>query len=175
MTVKTTNRAAETIVPAVRLTIGLAQSMVADIPPDKFARKPEGVDTNHPAWALGHLSIYPDTVLEFIGRSDLADPDDRFGELFKAGSECCDDAAGSIYPGKDEIVARFTERMNTVADALEVVDEAALAKANDAVFPDKLPTVGAAANFLLGHHVMLHLGQISAWRRSMGLGPCTIG
>jgi len=26
-------------------------------------------------------------------------------------------------------------------------------------------------NFYLGGHVMLHIGQMSAWRRMMGLGP----
>ena len=31
------------------------------------------------------------------------------------------------------------------------------------------PTVGAAINFYLTGHVMMHAGQISAWRRCMGM------
>jgi hypothetical protein len=33
-----------------------------------------------------------------------------------------------------------------------------------------MPTVGAAVNFMLGGHLQMHLGQVSAWRRAMGLG-----
>jgi hypothetical protein len=32
------------------------------------------------------------------------------------------------------------------------------------------PTIGAVANFLLSAHHMMHLGQVSAWRRAVGLG-----
>jgi hypothetical protein len=32
------------------------------------------------------------------------------------------------------------------------------------------PTVGGAVNFLCGGHNMMHLGQISTWRRAAGLG-----
>jgi hypothetical protein len=31
------------------------------------------------------------------------------------------------------------------------------------------PCIGAAFNFLLSGHVMVHMGQVSAWRRCMGL------
>jgi hypothetical protein len=31
------------------------------------------------------------------------------------------------------------------------------------------PTIGALSNFLLGAHVAVHIGQVSAWRRCMGL------
>jgi hypothetical protein len=36
---------------------------------------------------------------------------------------------------------------------------------------DLFPTIGAAINFYLIGHVQVHLGQISAWRRGMGLPP----
>ena len=35
---------------------------------------------------------------------------------------------------------------------------------------EMFPTVGVAVNFLVNNHVMMHLGQISTWRRLMGLG-----
>jgi hypothetical protein len=37
-------------------------------------------------------------------------------------------------------------------------------------FKEILPTVGDATNFLMSTHGMSHLGQMSAWRRIMGLG-----
>jgi hypothetical protein len=35
------------------------------------------------------------------------------------------------------------------------------------------PTIGGAVNFLLVGHVQMHLGQVSTWRRVMGLGSAT--
>jgi hypothetical protein len=32
------------------------------------------------------------------------------------------------------------------------------------------PTLGSLYNFYVGGHMMMHLGQISTWRRMMGLG-----
>lgn len=175
MTTQTTCCAAEIILPGARLTLGLAQAMTADIPAEKFARKPQGVDTNHPAWAIGHLSNYGDKLLELLGRPELAKPNEKFTKLFKDGTPCTDDADGSVYPSKEEIMSRFLDRMNTTIDAVAAAEGSVLSAANETMMGDRFPTVGAVANFLLGHHVMMHVGQISAWRRMMGMGPCTLG
>jgi len=172
MTTTAARFAADAVAPAARMGLGVFDQVIADIPAAKFARKPEGVDTNHPAWILGHLAIYPDMVLEMIGRPELADPDERLTKLFEQGAECQDDADGSIYPTKDALTARFTSRMNTALSALAEADDETLSKPNTAFASEHMPTVGALANFLVGHHVMLHAGQISAWRRAMGMGPC---
>ena len=34
----------------------------------------------------------------------------------------------------------------------------------------RFSTVGAMHNFYTGGHFMIHMGQVSAWRRMMGLG-----
>jgi hypothetical protein len=36
---------------------------------------------------------------------------------------------------------------------------------------EMFPTLGAVVAFYLGGHVMNHLGQLSAWRRCLGLPP----
>ena len=38
-------------------------------------------------------------------------------------------------------------------------------------FREILPTVGGVVLFMLNNHVMMHAGQVSHWRRAMGLGP----
>jgi hypothetical protein len=35
---------------------------------------------------------------------------------------------------------------------------------------EMLPTLGAAMMFMCGSHLQMHLGQVSSWRRAMGLG-----
>lgn len=169
----TTMKMADLIAAPARLTRGYAELVAKDIPAEQFARIPQGVNTNHPAWIFGHLSLYPDKVLSLIERDDLASPRDDFESLFNAKSECRDDPDGSIYPPKDEITSHFFARTDAVCAALAEADDETLAKPNT-VGPDPqtLNTVGAFANFLMTSHAMLHLGQVSAWRRMMGLGPC---
>ncbi len=170
MTTATNPRVADAIVPPCRTGLSLLEMALKEIPAEKFAVKPDGVETNHPAWIIGHLSIYTDNVIEMIGRGDLAEPDERLTELFKDGTECRNDPAGRIYPKKDELVARFVSRMNKAFDAVEQADEAVFAKPNTLFAQEQIPTVGGLVNFLLAHHIMMHFGQISAWRRMMGMG-----
>lgn len=163
---------ASTIVPAAKVSVGYAQALMEGVSSDRFARKPEGVDTNHPAFCFGHLAIYPDWILGVIGREDLAKPRDGFDELFKHGAECKDDPDGSIYPAMDEIMGYFTERHETLFGALEEISDDVFAQVNpNENMRDMCPTIGSLVNFMLTSHAMMHCGQISAWRRMFGLGP----
>ncbi len=171
MSTATTN-SASSLVPMAKIALRYAQAVCNGIEADRFGRKPDGVDCNTPAWCMGHLSTYPDRVLELIGRSDLAKSDERYQALFKDGTASPDDPDGSHYPAKDEIMARFIERTEAAIEALGATDDEALSRQNpvEGRFREMCPTVGAAAGFLLGGHTMMHLGQISTWRRCMGLG-----
>lgn len=163
------NTTTAAILPPLRAAVGYAEMLVADIPAEKFAFMPFPM-MNHPAFCLGHLSIYPDRILELVGRADLVDRRAEFTELFSAGVECFDDA--SRYPTKDEIVAYYLERHGVVAEALAGVGSEIYEGENPAEgeFKEMLPTIGAVVNFMMNSHQMAHLGQISAWRRAIGLG-----
>ncbi len=160
---------AAVIVPGLRACVGYAEMLVADITAAQFAVMPFP-NMNHPAFCLGHLAIYPDRVLELIGCGELAAPKQGYAELFAAGIECGGDP--EQYPNKDEIVEYYLERHGVVAEALGGVGDDVFAGENPAEgrFKEMLPTVGAAVNFLMNNHPMAHLGQVSAWRRVMGLG-----
>jgi len=161
-----------TVLPMAKIALRYGQAVCEGIEPDRFGRRPDGVDCNTPAWVIGHLSIYPDRVLELIGRADLAQTDERYQSLFKDGTASPDDPDGTHYPAKDELLARFIERSEAVIEALGGTDDAVMLRENpvEGRFREMCPTVGAAAAFLLGAHTMMHLGQISTWRRCMGLG-----
>ncbi|GAB4550385.1 MAG: DinB family protein [Phycisphaerales bacterium] len=154
-------------------TFGLAQQLVMGIPADRFARCPEGCPTmNHPAFIVGHLSIYPDRVCTIIGREDLASPREGYEGLFSPQARNQDDPSGTIYPSMDEIVGYFTERHESLMNVLPgVTDETMQGEMPIERFREVFPTVGAGVSFLVGPHLMMHLGQLSAWRRAEGLGP----
>jgi hypothetical protein len=154
------------------ITLAYAQALASDIPADRFGRTPEGVKTNSPAFIFGHLALYPDRVLGLIGREDKAEDVSDIEPLFKHGAECKDDPDHTIYPSKDALVGRFSKRHEAALLALQDVTDDTLAKPNPVeTMRDRFPTVGAAVTFLMAPHAMMHLGQLSTWRRVMGLGP----
>lgn len=166
----------ESIVPVMARVRGLSEAMLKDVKASDFARKPRGaqgvIDTNHPAFVYGHLSIYPARVLEFIGKDASAvRPSERYLELFNQGKACEDDPNGTIYPSMEEIVARYMAGHDAVASVIaEVPDEVFGRELPHEGMRSRFPTIGAFTTFLLASHTMMHLGQVSAWRRCMGLG-----
>ena len=68
---------------------------------------------------------------------------------------------------------RFLAGHRAVLEALRAVDDEVLGRQNpgEGRLRDMCPTIGAAVNFLMCAHTMVHLGQVSAWRRAVGLPP----
>ncbi len=160
------------VTPLARMSLGYAETITKDIPPERFGRRPDGVAANTPAWCLGHLSIYPERCLELVGREDLVDRDERFEEIFENGTEAIDDADGSHYPAKDAILERYARRHEALLEVLPSVDPAVFnAPLPNERMRQRFPSIGHLLAFLMGSHAMLHLGQVSTWRRCEGLGP----
>ena len=157
------------IASSLALSLRYAGDLVQTIPAERFCEMPTK-DMNHPAFRVGHLAIYANRVLEMIGRADLK-IDMPFGdEHFKNGAPCV--AQDGRYPAKEVVSETFFKGWRTVLAALPSVDDAVFSRENPAEgrFKEMFPTVGGAVNFLAGGHNMMHLGQVSTWRRAAGLG-----
>lgn len=169
---------ADSIVPNLRTSIMLGGLLLKDIKPEIFARVPvqdgKPVHMNHAAFNYGHLAIYPARIMKLLGKdsAEAAAPE-GWEDLFKAGVECKDDPQGTIYPKMDAIMAAYNRGYNTVLNALGSVSDEALMQQNpiEGRLREMCPTVGAAVAFMTMSHPMMHLGQVSAWRRMFGLGP----
>jgi hypothetical protein len=153
-----------------------ARRLLSGVTPQNYARlaRPGGqvVQSNHAAFVLGHLALYPAKVLARLGRpaGPTACPD-AWPALFEAGAECRDDADGKLYPPLDELTGRFFAGYEAAMQAVAAADDAALLAPNptEGRSRELFPTLGAVVAFYLAGHVMNHLGQLSAWRRCIGL------
>jgi hypothetical protein len=160
-----------------RRILGLAEALLDGVKAEQFATQPTmngtPVDTNHPAFIYGHLALYPSRVLMMAGLdgSSIACPE-HYAGLFGAGIACRNDPEGSIYPPMKEITERFFHAYRAAQDALDALDDAAFAAEHKGPenYKKIFPTLGPAANFMMNNHVAMHLGQMSAWRRCVGLG-----
>jgi len=161
-----------------KLALVYAEKLLVGVKPEHFARLAAvlgvPVRSNHPAFIFGHLCLYPQRVLHVLGRpvGETTAPPEYDG-LFKAGAECRDDPEARMYPPMDELTTRFFSGYRTAIAAAESAEDVLYTKPNptEGRSRDLFPTIGAAVGFYLGGHVQNHLGQFSAWRRMIGLGP----
>ena len=161
-------------------TVGMrhAKRILESIPAERFARmaSPGGqlVHANHPAFNVGHLTLYPVKVLELLGvDSAPATPPTNYPALFSKDAQCIDDSDGTIYPAKAELLDVMFRSYDAALAALRSCDDAQLLAPNPVDTPIKgiCPTLGSMLAFYVTGHVMGHLGQLSTWRRMEGLAP----
>jgi len=169
--------AQEVVAPGAKMMRAYAEKLLKDVHPHQFATKPSSagklLEVNHPAFIYGHLALYPNRMLGFMGLSakSLSLPE-NFASLFAAGVACQDDPNSSVYPAMQVITSAYFEGYDTVIDALSSLSDPTFrAPHPDEKARERFGTFGATLTFLLGAHVATHLGQMSAWRRCMGHGP----
>lgn len=165
------------IADSARISLVYAERLLKGIPAERFARLAtvgdEIVQSNHPAFIYGHLSLYPCRVVAELGQdASSITPTQDFLKVFDHNAKCADDSDGSTYPPMDEIVERFFAAHRMALDALMIADDSLFKRVNpNDAMRAKFATVGSMHGFYLGGHIMIHMGQLSAWRRMIGLPP----
>lgn len=146
------------------------QKLVADLSEIQMIAQPEwlaGPPMNHPAWILSHLNVYLPVIAAVIENREFDDPK---GHEF--GMHSAPQGTRGVYATRADLIGTFVEGHARVRDLLE--------SATDAVFDNPVrlerwkPSFGSAAillPYLMLNHENGHLGQLSAWRRAMGLSP----
>jgi hypothetical protein len=167
---------AEMILSGSGLTLDYAERLLVGVTPEMFGKfaRPGGVvlKSNHAAFVFGHLSLYSPKVLEHLKRptAAVACPP-GFDAVFKNGVECQDDPTGTIYPPMAAITDQFFRGYRAARAALAETDDALLLSPNptEGRMRELFPTLGSMLIFYFDGHAQMHLGQVSAWRRAMGL------
>lgn len=162
---------------SLSLCVGYAERLLKDVTPETFTRFATvggvEVNSNHPAFVLGHLSIYAPKMVTHLGgdASALAIPEE-YQAVFSPAATCQDDPDGIIYPSMEIITARFFDGYKAVLENLQAADDAVFQtpNPNEGRMRELFPSLGAMHMFYVSGHMMMHLGQMSAWRRMQGLG-----
>jgi hypothetical protein len=141
------------------------RGQVADVAAEDMVAQPKGI-TNHPAWTIGHLTFVCQQLGGAIGLDSWLP--DEFARRFGPGSVPVDDARA--YEPKEVALARLVDGQMRLTRAIEQLDESRL----DAPFPDPayrdvFPTIRPALTQVLVGHPAFRVGQISIWRKAMGL------
>jgi len=142
-----------------------AKMLVADLDAQQMTTQPHP-KMNHPAWVLGHLATSSEFGCSMLGLEAKLPAD--WSEKFGNGST---PVPGGDYPGKDTLLSTLEETHQRLTIALEAADAATLgSQMPNEEFRRVMPTLGDGLVFLATGHECTHLGQLSAWRRAVGLG-----
>lgn len=164
------------IADSLALSLRYADRLLKDVPADRFARFAAvggtTVESNHPAFVLGHLTLYGPRIVSHLGGTPTPPPE-GFEAVFSKEAACVDDPEGTIYPSRDAVVAAFRTSCEEAIAALRAAPDDVLDRPNPAEgrMRELFPTLGSVHTFYAGGHMMGHLGQVSAWRRMEGMKP----
>lgn len=138
--------------------------LVGDVPDQQMATQPHP-NLNHPAWTVLHLCAYHPVLTAMLEGETFANPWDA-----PCGKNSEPLAMRAQYPPKHEILRTFEDGHNAVDAALHVADPAVFDRPipHD-VWGKNFGTIGRATLFLVTSHASYHIGQLSGWRRAMGL------
>jgi len=158
----------ETEAKLYAFALGYARMQASDIDDAKMNHQPfPGANT--PLWILGHLAVCTDYGASVFGQPFKC-PNDWHKSF---GMKSLPAAVAAPFPKKDELLQALATGHERLTQLAIKADPAALAAPHTVEVLKNTPikTVGDALAHLMTTHEMMHLGQLSAWRRAMGYAP----
>ena len=144
----------------------LVHVMIDDLTPDEFARQPVP-GANCPAWIVGHLAVTLRNGLRRMEFSDVPDLPAGLEDKFKATRQTAGDQSG--YGDAKALVALFDACIERFIQVVRGLPADELAGPPD--FRGPFATNRAEAIQFGALHIVLHAGQLSTVRRSLGKPP----
>jgi hypothetical protein len=155
----------EAVLHIYAVNLRYAQALLADIPDARLAEQP-AAGMNHPAWVIGHLANTYDFMGSFFDLDAACEP--QWKALFAGGTQPV--TQRDVYPDKATLLDALQSGHKRVAQAFtEASEETFSAPLTIDRLKDRFPTVDKMVTFGLTMHEGLHLGQVSAWRRLLGM------
>jgi len=155
----------EPVLHSFAYCLDFLREQVSDVAASDMVAQPAGV-TNHPAWVIGHLSY----TFQMLGGAIDVPPWLNDGWAARYGTGSVPIADVGLYETKDHALAALHDAQSRITRAVEGLNEARL----NEPFPEEsyrnvFPTIRHALTQVLVGHTAFHVGQLSAWRRAMGL------
>ena len=150
--------------------LAYARLLVADVSQEAMCQSGGAGLENHPAFTIGHLVTGSSQGCAVLGLD--RDEPDGWAELFERkgpGDRRLPESDASKYPGRDELIAELARQHERLTAAIHAASEAQLDTPCSWQFDNWMPNVRGVLTFLCTGHEALHLGQLAAWRRAMGL------
>ena len=155
----------KTVLHSFTYSLDYLTDQVADVSDIDMVALPEGI-ANHPAWTIGHLTLVLGMIGTVVG-VPMSLPE-SWVKRFGPGS--APEAEQDLYEQKEVALKMLDEGRGRIVEAVSNLTDNRL----DEPFPDEsyrdvFPTIRHALTQVLIGHTAFHVGQISVWRKAMGL------
>jgi uncharacterized damage-inducible protein DinB len=162
----------ESYLATIEHTRNQTLKLVADLSDEQLSQQPAGPGggkVNHPAWVLGHLLQVEYAFLQLIsGDAPPAFIDDAWRATY--GQKSFPVADKSKYRPKSFYVENLKETRGKIVSRLKAMKAEDFAQPHpDPARRERFPTIGHAAMLYGTWHEAYHSGQLSTWRRVLGL------
>lgn len=160
----------ETIIKQYDFNLEYAKVLVQDLTVEQMTTVPAPGLDNHPAFTLGHLVSGSADLARDLG-AEFEMPD-NWADLFVRkgpGDPRKPDLDRNKYPSKHLLITELEAQHNKVKQLLKDIEKNALREPLTWRFSSFMPTVLDVVAFMCINHESMHLGQLAAWRRAMGL------
>lgn len=164
----------EPILHSFVYSLDYLREQIADVPEELMTAQPGGV-TNHPAWTIGHLVFIAQEIGAVIGLKPWLNEEwsAQFGPGSKPGKSLAGTQAstsGRSVMSKAALLSALDAAQAKLAAAVSALtDEQLDTPFPDPSYTDVFPSVRHALTQVLLGHTAFHVGQVSVWRRAMGL------
>ncbi|MGE3801263.1 MAG: DinB family protein [Candidatus Kapaibacterium sp.] len=152
-----------------------AEELVKDVPEHLMAYSPATGLENHPAFTLGHLAVATAMTIDDLGGE--GELPELWNQLFMRkgpGDPTLPDSDIAKYPTKSELLSELRRQHEQLKALLLQRDFSSLSGAFEWRLSKYLPSDLDCTIFMCVAHESMHLGQLSAWRRGVGL-PSALG
>ncbi len=160
----------ETIIKQYDFNLAYAKALVHDLTDEDMTVVPSNGLDNHPAFTLGHLVSGSADLARDLG-SPFVMPK-KWAELFVRtgpGDPRKPDPNKVKYPAKELLVKELQSQHDKVKGLLSEINEDRLVEPLKWSFSSYMPSLLDVVAFMCINHEAMHLGQLAAWRRAMGL------
>ena len=142
------------------------ESLLAELATDRTLTRMSDTG-HHPMWLMGHLAFVGQRMVAAFGGEPAVDLED-YGRRFGIGSELSDNP--DDYPTWNQVLGVWRDAHRQLPELAPSLTDEQLAEPNENPrMSEALPTKADFYAFVLTGHEAMHLGQLSAWRRSQGL------
>jgi len=160
----------DTILKQYDFNLEYAKALIHNLTEEQMTIVPAPGLDNHPAFTIGHLITGSADLAQDLG-AEFKMPG-NWVELFVRqgpGDRRKPDLDKSKYPSKQLLITELENQHDKVKGLLKDLDENKLNEPLTWRFSNFMPTLGDVVTFTCINHESMHLGQLAAWRRSMGL------
>ena len=124
---------------------------------------------NTPTWIIGHLAWVSSNAVALLEHEPFLD--EGWKTLFGGGSVVPTAETPSL-PSPSEVRDAYATGHERVTSLIPQAASEIFDRPNPHQgLKDTMPTQGGLFAFMMTSHESLHLGQLSAWRRAMGMSP----